>query len=105
MPRKKAVETPAQDNETTFDKAAARFEERREWYLNRGFTRRLAIHAFCFDCAGSTVDAKNCVVKTCPLYPFRLGAESSVASKSESAKILENRKSKATKMNRGKKSK
>lgn len=84
------------------DKESVKFEERIEWYKNRGSTRKLAIHAFCFECAGSTKDAKECVSKGCALYPFRLGSDSGQENKKESAKILRDRKKNATKMNRGK---
>ena len=89
--------------EDTVDTEAIKFEERIEWYTNRGSTRKLAIHGFCFECAGSTKDSKECHVKTCTLWPFRLGADAGVVNKRAAAKVIRDRKSKATKMNRGKK--
>jgi len=86
------------------DEELEKFERRLTWYKNRGHTRKLAIHAFCFECAGgSTKDVKDCPSKTCTLYPFRLGSDSGKANKNESQRILYARKQNATKMNRGKK--
>ena len=83
------------------DPIVAKFEERLEWYKNRGSTRKLAIHAFCYHCAGSTRDAKECPCKDCILWPFRLGSDSTPELKKEADAELRKRKSKATKMNRG----
>lgn len=33
-----------------------------------------AIRAYCVECScGSTAEVKNCPIKKCPLYPFRMG--------------------------------
>lgn len=35
-----------------------------------------AIHKNCIECcAGITSEVKNCVMKECPLYPYRMGVQ------------------------------
>jgi len=35
-------------------------------------TQKSAIKYHCLDCSGgSVVEARNCIIPTCPLYPFR----------------------------------
>lgn len=42
----------------------------------RKLTYKLAIRAKCMQCScGSPKEIKNCSVKTCALYPFRLGKQ------------------------------
>ena len=44
----------------------------------RKLTYRLAIRSKCMQCScGSPKEIKNCPVKTCALYPFRLGKQPS----------------------------
>lgn len=58
-----------------------------------------AIRAKCLDCSGgSHVEVADCLVTTCPLYPFRLGtnpwrAERSDAQREASQKALAKAKS------------
>ena len=39
-------------------------------------TRGRAIRAYCIDCSGENkAEVRNCVIKDCPLYPYRMGKE------------------------------
>lgn len=39
-------------------------------------TRKRAIREKCLECsAGQRNEVKNCTVKSCPLYPFRMGKD------------------------------
>jgi hypothetical protein len=39
-------------------------------------TRKKAIRLKCLDCsAGNKAEVRNCTIKSCPLYRFRLGTE------------------------------
>ena len=38
-------------------------------------TRSRAIRLKCYDCSGgNSAEIRNCVIRNCPLYPFRLGS-------------------------------
>ena len=42
-------------------------------------TRKKAIRAKCIDCSGgNTAEVRNCPIKKCALYPFRMGVEEKV---------------------------
>lgn len=39
-------------------------------------TREQAIRKKCLECSGnSRIEVKNCTIKTCPLYKYRLGTK------------------------------